>query len=496
MLASYADGTTTLSNDVSIVVTAQAAVTPPEVAPFDCSTYPALIQVLRADGVGVNVKQLDVDSGGYSLIYSIPLNRTAPAFEMLNAVGLHPVDRVAYGLMKFSDETSYLVRFDDQDVAFLAKVPHSPAGTVDDDGSFLWATSDGLYRIEDVQSLSGFGTRGAATDLSAISPMIGVAADTWDLAAVRVDLGDGEAPYAMGFTGSRQLRIYRYDDSPGSWLLAATTADGSNSAIPLSGFGAAWSHDGEVFFGANSGLGVYEVLVPTIDLAAGTVTVRRVANSAKTAKNDGTNCVGIDVPPPTTTTEPPAGTTTTEPPAGTTTTEPPAGTTTTEPPATTLSGGPEPTTSSTEEPASPETQDSDGDGFTDSEEVNQLRSDPLDANDPGGETVRQALTQSEETSNDDGSFPLGGLIAALAGLAVAAGLALTAAGQALWGRITQFFAGSILGALILGRKRDRCRHCNKPLTDQEGILVDENESYECAYNPDGDHHQLKRRRES
>ncbi|MEC8948009.1 MAG: hypothetical protein VX897_06775, partial [Actinomycetota bacterium] len=260
VLASYADGTTTLSNDASIVVTPQDAVTPPEVIPFDCSTYPALIQVLRADGISVNVKQLDLTSGGYSLIYSSPFNPTAPAFELLNAVGLHPVDRVAYGLMKFSDETSYLVRFDDQDVAFLAKVPHSPAGTVDDDGSFLWATSDGLYRIEDVQSLSGFGTRGAATDLSAISPMIGVAADTWDLAAVRVDLGDGEAPYAMGFTGSRQLRIYRYDDSPGSWLLAATTADGSNSAIPLSGFGAAWSHDGEVFFAANSGHGVYEVL--------------------------------------------------------------------------------------------------------------------------------------------------------------------------------------------------------------------------------------------
>ena len=117
-----------------------------------------------------------------------------------------------------------------------------------------------------------------------------------------------------------------------------------------------------------------------------------------------------------------------------------------------------------------------------------------DPDDPGGETSRQALTSTEETSNDGGSFPTGGLVAALAGLAVAAWLALTAAGQALWGRITQFFAGSILGALILGRKRDRCRHCNKPLTDQEGILIDEDDNYECADNPGGDHHQLKRRR--
>ena len=228
-------------------------------------------------------------------------------------------------------------------------------------------------------------------------------------------------------------------------------------------------------------------------------------------------------PPTTTTTEPPEGaeplaaTTTTEPSA--TTTEPPA-TTTTEPSATTTTeppAGAEPlaATTTTEEPASPGTgdadgdglsgiveqslgtdpdnPDTDGDGFSDSMEVSELGSDPLDPDDPGGGTIRQALTSTEETSNDGGSFPTGGLIAALAGLAVAAGLAFTAAGQALWGRITQFFAGSILGALILGRKRDRCRHCNKPLTDQEGILVDENDDYECSDNPDGDHHQLKRK---
>jgi hypothetical protein len=144
----------------------------------------------------------------------------------------------------------------------------------------------------------------------------------------------------------------------------------------------------------------------------------------------------------------------------------------------------------------PNNPDTDGDGFSDSMEVSELNSDPLDPNDPGGGTIRQALTEPEETENDGGSFPTGGLVAALAGLAVAAWLAFTAAGQALWGRITQFFAGSILGALILGRKRDRCRHCNKPLTDQEGILVDQDDSYECSDNPDGDHHELKRRRES
>jgi uncharacterized delta-60 repeat protein len=210
--------------------------------------------------------------------------------------------------------------------------------------------------------------------------------------------------------------------------------------------------------------------------------------------------------PPTTPTTTPPTTPTTTPPPPTTTTVPPTTTTTTVPPTTTPA-----TTTTTTAPApdsdgdglvdseedalgtDPADPDTDGDGFTDGREVGELGSDPLDPDDPGGGTIRQALTSTEETSNDGSSFPTGGLIATVAGLAAAAGLALTGAGQRLWGRISQFFAGSIFGFLILGRRKNRCEHCGKRVTSQEGILVDENDDYECSDNPDGDHHQLKRK---
>ena len=120
----------------------------------------------------------------------------------------------------------------------------------------------------------------------------------------------------------------------------------------------------------------------------------------------------------------------------------------------------------------------------------------MDANDPGVGSVEASGVESTEasgTTDDGGSFPTGGLIATVAGLAAAAGLALTDAGQRLWGRISQFFAGSIFGFLILGRRKNRCEHCGKWVTSQEGILVDEDDSYECSDNSDGDHHQLKQR---
>ncbi len=109
------------------------------------------------------------------------------------------------------------------------------------------------------------------------------------------------------------------------------------------------------------------------------------------------------------------------------------------------------------------------------------------------EVTSQALSKVETGESDDneGSFPTVGLIGALAGLAAVAGLGLTSAGQLTWKRITGFLAGSILGFLILGRKRTRCEHCNKLVTSKEGVLVDEDDKYECADNPDGDHHQLE-----
>ncbi|MBH02130.1 MAG: hypothetical protein CL469_05645, partial [Acidimicrobiaceae bacterium] len=108
------------------------------------------------------------------------------------------------------------------------------------------------------------------------------------------------------------------------------------------------------------------------------------------------------------------------------------------------------------------------------------------------EVTSQALSKVETGESDnEGSFPTVGLIGALAGLAAVAGLGLTSAGQLMRRRITGFLAGSILGFLILGRKRTRCEHCNKQLSSKDGVLVDEDDNYECDKNPEGDHHQLE-----
>ena len=185
---------------------------------------------------------------------------------------------------------------------------------------------------------------------------------------------------------------------------------------------------------------------------AGTANIRRGANSQASAINDGTTCIGIDFIPP-----PPTTTTTPDP------TEP----------------------DPTPEPFAPDPTE-----IVEEDETPTSTTTTLDVNE---EVTSQALSKVEtgEPEDDEGSFPTVGLAAILAGLAAAAGLALTSAGQLIRKRVTGFLAGSILAFLILGRKRNRCEHCNKLVTSKEGILVDEDDNYECDENPDGDHHQLE-----
>jgi uncharacterized delta-60 repeat protein len=273
---------------------------------------------------------------------------------------------------------------------------------------------------------------------------------------------------------------------------------------------------------------------------------------------DGTTTTITPPAPPvtTTTTAPPVTTTTTAPPVTTTTTtqapleeddapvtgdevEEPEGdttevpvTTTTEVPGTTTTGITEDLTGNPDAlevqdadddglsdgiedglGTDPDNADTDGDGFTDSEEVNSLGTDPLDPADPsddvdevspGGvvedadgdlepegdntgtsdedEAVGEepeadseedlvdsttansetstgfaaALTDEKDTGGPDGGLPASSVLAGLAGAAAAAGLALTGRGRALFGRLLTFLAGSAFGLFVLGLfKRDK-----------------------------------------
>jgi len=304
ILTSYTDGNSVLSNTESITVPTPLpgpTVNPELIAvgPFDCAAYPSLIQVIGTPGVGHSVKQLDLNTGEYSEIFSIPFNRT-PSYTHLNGIGINPVDGALYGLMQVQG-FGYLVRFDDAgNVAFVARVPAmSNAGDVDAQGRFMWDSErTNFYVLSGIAEMEGFADPGDAADKSKITPVVTGTDGVADVAALSVDLGAGERSYAMGVNGrNHKLQIWSYDNQPEAWIIDLFE-NGSPAQLTNGGFGAAWSHEDRIYFASNSGAGVYEIDIPSIDLNAKTADIRRVANSQATAINDGTTCIGIDVPPP------------------------------------------------------------------------------------------------------------------------------------------------------------------------------------------------------
>ena len=115
----------------------------------------------------------------------------------------------------------------------------------------------------------------------------------------------------------------------------------------------------------------------------------------------------------------------------------------------------------------PADADTDDDGFGDGEEVNQLGTDPLDPNDPGdpGEGfTRTALftpQQPPDTDDSGGGFP--------------------------WWILLTIPAVAIL--IVAAKRPQECQHCEKQVTEQDGILVDNDGNPECPDNPNGTSHE-------
>jgi len=295
--------------DWEAVAPAQAAAGQITVDPFPCSSHPEAVQVVGNKATrAYDVKALNVNTGVYTDIYSIPSSRTKPAFKSLNSCGINPKDSIMYCIMRFGPG-GFLVRIDATKVAFVkavhGKKESSNAAGFDEDGTFFFnkfqkakEASKKLVQMDNVAAIPGFSSPKAAlkngkdaltaqgVSLAGV-PMVG------DVVPIKTTLqGGGEATYVLGLMKGGRLLVAKMGAAPQKWQL-----DTSHNAADTHFYGAGWNFQGRVFFATNSGEGVYEISMPTINLETGTqVSVGKNCNSATTASNDGVNCMTVPAP--------------------------------------------------------------------------------------------------------------------------------------------------------------------------------------------------------
>ena len=177
----------------TLAITAQPALAAP--GTYYCDSYSANpIKVNDNGSGGYAVEQLTVSGPSSSSIHTLGISE-------INALGISPVDKKAYGIVAGSQ----LVRFDDDEVRYVADVEESATqGTFDVHGDYIYGDGTGVYRVRRPDLLTGYTSSSDSGISDQSSPTTLVSASTGqvaDWAAIRADLGSGVANYLVGLDG-------------------------------------------------------------------------------------------------------------------------------------------------------------------------------------------------------------------------------------------------------------------------------------------------------
>jgi len=267
------------------------------VYPLNCSKRTKPIQLMKYDG-GFSAKELDIETGTYSVLFDIPWTDVKGMYSDMGACGVNPYDDILYCVMN-SAVTSYIVRLSPGRVSFVAKLRYEiyNTGVFGPNGAFFVATNLGKFTvINDVHSMIGYETQyDAAVPKLDKLPIQKPAAffSTADVVVITADFdGAGAASYALSLAGPR-LQIAKWDGTQfsNSWAIPAGPAGWGDI------YGAAWEFGGKVFFAKNNGKGVFEVPLDAIDInTKAPITLEYMGPSEKSASNDGFNCMNVPSP--------------------------------------------------------------------------------------------------------------------------------------------------------------------------------------------------------
>lgn len=262
-----------------------------QVSKWKCDTKTAVpFQSTTRDGI-TKIESLDIGTGEYKLVMEIPRSRTSPPFRNINSCAINPLDGILHCSMEINNRGSFLVRIDETQVAFVTKLPGwRYSATFDALGNYYISGSSGLSVIAKVTDMPSY------DNLHDIDPHnqfthpkdLAVGADVVPLTK---DLeGIGVHTYLLSLRDT-DLKVVRVTTTP--WKVWTIPCEGKNFQPRSYTWGSAWSFGGRYYFAPDTGEGVHELDLGSIDLVDGTAaTLYWVSRAQKTGWNDGFNCFG------------------------------------------------------------------------------------------------------------------------------------------------------------------------------------------------------------
>lgn len=270
------------------------------IKPVACASFAQPMEVSRSpDSNGYVVRQLNVETGNYSKIFSIPATAVPGNYSDLNGCGVNPIDSILYCAM-FA-EGSWIVRVDGANVEFVARLPQQNWNTADfsPTGTFYIADAfTGFLVLRDLHTKKGFAnkTDSGLWDLRQEQRQYPA---KWrgaaDVVVSSANLnGTGVREYLFSLYGPR-LQIAHYNLTAGnfssSWVLNISEGRWDNI------FGAGWNFQGKLFFASNRGAGVYQIPLEDIVLADGaSLKLTMIGSVEKSGDNDGFGCLAAPDP--------------------------------------------------------------------------------------------------------------------------------------------------------------------------------------------------------
>merc|ERR1719336_2867153 len=245
---------------------------------WGCGDKPKAYQSTTAnDNSWTKMQVLDLSTGKYSTEFNVDLNAIAPdKIRSMNSCGINPKDGILYCSMEVYNKGSFLVRIDqDNNIGYVTKLlGFRYAATFDYEDNYYVYGSDQLTVLKDVSTiqalpsydgLNSMGEQAVTIEIDGSNTInyelgadFGISYAEWE--------GTGNHTYLVSVDNT-DLLVVRVSPGPYKmWTLSTNLPPGAPGTPRVWGAAWKWGYNQSVYFTADDGLGLWELLADTVSL--------------------------------------------------------------------------------------------------------------------------------------------------------------------------------------------------------------------------------------